>query len=477
MKKPRTPRLAPAPNARAAALEVLLADRPGSAYVQELLDEILTATPLSPLDRRLTTQLVYGVLRRRDTLDTLLGPLVARPRRDVEPWLWNALRLGAYQLVLLAHIPPHAALHETVELANLRGRPKAKGFLNGVLRALSRRLTDERTSEPAADAVPLEEGGYRRFAQPVLPDPAVAPLEYVAQACALPLWLVQRWGERCSFDELLRRGLWFARPAPLWLRVNPLRTTRDAFLARLAAQGVSAQPGTHPQAVRLEQHAAIRDLPGYGDGLFTVQDESAMRVASAVAPRPGWQVLDLCAAPGGKTTHLAELMHNEGRVVACDLDAERLVRVSEQAGRLGLGIIETRPLDGQQLPEIETFDALLVDVPCSNTGVLNRRPEARWRLRPESLRQLAELQRPLLIQGSRLVRPGGVLVYSTCSIEPEENQEMARSLLREVPGFVLEAEEEQSAGRPADGGYWARFRRVSMPQQTGEHMSSVMEAS
>jgi 16S rRNA (cytosine967-C5)-methyltransferase len=463
MKKPRSPRTLPAPNARAAALEVLLADRPGSAYVQELLDEVLTATPLSPLDRRLATQLVYGVLRRRDTLDALLQPLLERPRREVEPWLWNALRLGAYQLVLLTHIPPHAALNETVELATLRGRPKAKGFLNGVLRSLSRLLTDQQVSEPAADAVPLEEGGYRRLAKPVLPDPAVASLEYVAQACSLPLWLVRRWSERASFEELLRGGLWFARPAPLWLRVNPLRTTRDDFLALLAEHGVEARPGTHPQAVCLEEHTAIRDLPGHRDGHFTVQDESAMRVASAVAPRPGWQVLDLCSAPGGKTTHLAELMHNAGRVVACDLDAERLRRVTEQAKRLDLGIIETHPLDDRSSAAlgIETFDAVLVDVPCSNTGVLNRRPEARWRLRPESLRSLTELQKPLLRQAARLVKPAGVVVYSTCSLEPEENQEMARWILREQPGLVLEAEEEQSPGRPADGGYWARLRKVN----------------
>src|SRR5262249_11250717 len=279
-----------------------------------------------------------------------------------------------------------------------------------------------------------------------LPDPAVASLEYVAQACALPLWLVRRWGERASFAELLRRGLWFARPASLWLRVNPLRTTREDLLALLATQGVQARPGPHPQAVRLEEHAAVRDLPGYGDGLFTVQDESAMRVASAVAPRPGWQVLDLCAAPGGKTTHLAELMRDEGRVAACDLDGERLVRVTEQAKRLGLGIIETHPLDGRSSATFggETFDAVLVDVPCSNTGLLTRGPEARWRLRPENLRSLTELQRPLLQQAARLVKPAGVLVYSTCSLEPEENQEMARWILREQPGLVLEAEEEQT---------------------------------
>src|SRR5262249_47827000 len=157
----------------------------------------------------------------------------------------------------------------------------------------------------------------------------------------------------------------------------------------------------------------------------------------------------------------AELMRNEGRVIACDLDADRLQRVTEQAKRLGLGIIETHPLDGRSSGALgtETFDAVLVDVPCSNTGVLNRRPEARWRLRPENLRSLTKFQKPLLQQAARVVKPAGVLVYSTCSLEPEENQEMARWILREQPELVLEAEEEQIPGRPADGGYWARLRK------------------
>ncbi len=446
-------------NARSLALQVLLDCRRHDAFVQEILDQRLAENPLAPPDRRLATQLAYGVLRRRGTLHALLRPFVRRQPSQVEPWLWDALGLGAYQLALLTHIPPHAALHETVELATLYGRPGAKGFLNGVLRKLASLVTDGRTNAPAADALPLEHGEYRRLAQPVLPDPATHPVEYLSAGFSLPPWLAQRWHERYGAAECRRLGFWFAGPAPLTLRCNPLRCTREELLHKLEAAQVAAEAGTHPQAVRLREAAPIRELPGYDFGWFCVQDESAMRVASALGPEPGESVLDFCAAPGGKATHLAELMGDRGRVVACDTDARRLATVQELARRLGLTSVETCLLGQDQPPPAGPFDKVLVDVPCSNTGVLGRRPEARWRLRPEDLRQLVGLQTRLLRQAVERVRPGGRVVYSTCSIEPEENRRVVEAILKEVPAVRREADEEAVPGRPADGGYWARLRR------------------
>jgi 16S rRNA (cytosine967-C5)-methyltransferase len=191
-----------------------------------------------------------------------------------------------------------------------------------------------------------------------------------------------------------------------------------------------------------------------------VLDEAAMCVAAALAPEPASGVLDLCAAPGGKTTHLAELMRNEGRIIACDVDDERLRTVAELSARLGITIIETvrlRPGLNED-PPAGTFDAALVDVPCSNTGVLGRRPEVRWRLRPDDLRHLVPLQTKLLLLAAERVRPGGALVYSTCSIEPEENRAVVDAVLQARPELMLEVDELQVPGRPADGGYWARLR-------------------
>jgi 16S rRNA (cytosine967-C5)-methyltransferase len=449
---------------RSVALQVLLACHQRDAFVQEILDRVLSQAPLGPADRRLATQLAYGVLRRRGTLDALLRPLIARQPHQVEPWLWEALRLGAFQLALLTHVPPHAALHETVELAALYGRENAKGFLNGVLRACAGLVTDERTDLPAADALPLEGGQYRRLARPVLPAPATHPVEYLSAAFALPRWLAARWRDRHGWDECLRLGFWFAGPGPLWLRVNPLRTDRGAFLAALHQAGIAAEAGEHPQAVRLADHAAIRDLPGYREGWFTVQDESAMWVASALAPEPGSRVLDLCAAPGGKTTHLAELMGNQGEIIACDVDDRRLRTLTDLCQRLGVTIVEKRRLhpERNEEPPAGPFDAILVDVPCSNTGVLGRRPEARWRLKPDDFRHLVPLQTKLLLQAGERVRPSGKIVYSTCSIEPEENRQVVDVVLQALPDLELEADSEQVPGKPADGGYWARLRRKSL---------------
>jgi 16S rRNA (cytosine967-C5)-methyltransferase len=450
----------PAPDARSLALHVLLDCRRGEAFVQEVLDRHLAQAALSAADRRLATQLAYGVLRRRATLDALLQPLVTRPRHRVEAWLWEALRLGTYQLALLSQIPAHAAVYETVELASRQGYPRAKGFLNGLLRSVQRLLTEETSSAPAADALPIADAQYRRLARPVLPDPAAHPVEYVAAGFSLPGWLVERWTSRFSWEECLRLGFWFAGPAPLWLRCNSLRIERAAFLDRLAEAGITVAPGDHPQAVRLLEPASVREVPGYKEGWFAVQDESAMRVGSALAPAPGSRVLDLCAAPGGKTTHLAEFMGNQGEILACDVDAGRLEILQEQCQRLGIGIVRTVRLQAEQEPPSGPFDAVLVDVPCSNTGVLGRRPEVRWRLRPGEFRRLVPLQTKLLLWAGERVRPGGTLVYSTCSIEPEENGQVVQAMLQGLPDLVLEAEEEQVSGRPADGGYWARLRRV-----------------
>jgi 16S rRNA (cytosine967-C5)-methyltransferase len=445
-------------NARSLALQILLDCRKHDAFVQEILDRQLAAHSLSLADRRLVTQLVYGVLRRRGTLRALLEPFVNRPAHKVESWLWDALYLGACQLALLTHVPAHAAVHETVELAVRFGRPGARGFLNGVLRRVSELMTEERTGAAAADALPLERGEYRRLRRPVLLDPSSQPLEYIAAGFGLPEWLVRRWLPRYGVEECQRLSFWLAGPGRLSLRSNPLRIERDRLLTALHEAGHAADSGEHPQAIVLHEAGPIRDLPGYSEGWFSVQDASAMHVATALAPQPGEVALDLCAAPGGKTTHLAELMGNAGRILACDVDERRLQTVGTLAQRLGITVIETRHLQGEDAPE-GTFDRVLVDVPCSNTGVLGKRPEARWRLRPGDLPQLVALQTHLLRQACEHVRPGGVVVYSTCSIEPEENRGVVEAVLAATSDFQLEAAHDAIPGRPADGGFWARLRR------------------
>ena len=455
MTKPTTDK----PTARSVALAILGQSRAREGFASELIDQHLQSTSLSGPDRGLVTQLVFGVLRRRGSLDALLKPFINRPVEKVEARVWDVLHLGAYQLCFLTHVPPHAAVFESVELVGMFN-PGAKGFVNGILRRVSELVTPEHPDAPSSDALPLEGWKYRKLARAVLPDPATDPVGYLEAGFSWPRWLAERWLPRYGWEECVRLGFWFAGPAPLWLRVNRLRTDRESYLRRLAEAGVGAEPGAYPQALRLKGPHSIRDLPGYAEGDFSVQDETSMRVGSAVAPEPGWRVLDLCSAPGGKTTHLAELMDNHGEIVACDIDERRLGTLTNLCQRLGVSIVETAVLrpDGEA-PSGPPFDAALVDVPCSNTGVLGRRPEVRWRLTPTDLRHLVPLQTRLLLQAAGRVRPGGVVVYSTCSIEPEENGAVVRAALQGLRDFELEAEEESRPGEPSDGGYWARLRR------------------
>jgi 16S rRNA (cytosine967-C5)-methyltransferase len=447
--------------ARSVALDVLLDCQKRRVYAQELLDRRLAAGELSPADRRLATQLVFGVLRRRATLDALLHCIVARPRQRIEPWLVEVLRLGVFQLALLSQIPSHAAVHETVELAADLGRPRAKSFVNGVMRGVCGLLTEEWTDRPAVDALPAAEGRYRRLARPVLPEPGSNRVEYFAAAFSLPCWLAERWLARYSWEECLRFGFWFAGPPALWLRCNRLRRERADCLDAFTSARIQAAPGEFPESIGVLHGPAVPELPGFPQGWFTVQDQSGMRVVQGLSPEPGSRVLDLCAAPGGKTSHLAEYMENKGEIIACDVDRDRLRLVDESCRRLGITIVKTHWLKKADAPEIPAgpFDAALVDVPCSNTGVLARRPEARWRLKPADLQRLVPQQTKLLLQAAERVRPQGTVVYSTCSIEPEENEQLVHAVAGKVPWLELDAEEKQVPGKPSDGGYWARLRR------------------
>jgi 16S rRNA (cytosine967-C5)-methyltransferase len=411
--------------------------------------------------------LVYGVQRRRLTLARLLRPFVQRPLHKVESWIWEALRLGAYQLTLLQHVPPHAALNETVELAEEIGKPRGKGFLNAVLRKLADTVTDEFSPSPAPNHVPLGDGLYRVLRKPLLPDPVAERLEYVSAAFALPLWLVKRWDSRRTAEtesewDLSRLGFWFGGPAPSWLRANTLRTTRDALLLALRESGVQAEAGAHPESIKLLQPRAPRDLPGFDQGWFAMQDLASMTSVSLLNPRSGTRVLDLCAAPGGKTTHIAACMGDRGEIVASDVDQSRLRSLRELAQRLGATSIKTVLMKDADDPPKGPFDYILVDAPCSNTGVLGRRPEVRWRLRAEHIEQMVPTQTKLLIYAAERIRPGGSIVYSTCSIEPEENEQVVSNVLLAFPDLELKEQHTSLPGLPADGGYRALLRRRSL---------------
>ncbi|MBJ6363306.1 16S rRNA (cytosine(967)-C(5))-methyltransferase RsmB [Paenibacillus sp. GCM10012307] len=406
--------------ARDIALDTLRRVETDQAYSNLQLNRALQEAQLSRADAGLATELVYGTIQRQGTLDYWLGKFVAKGLDKLEPWVRQLLRMSVYQLVYLDRIPPHAAVNEAVQIAKRRGHAGIAGMVNGVLRNMLRRRNEL-----------------------VIPE-GLAPADRMVLEYSHPKWLVERWirayGEEtteamCASDN---------EPPHASIRVNRLRATREELLARLREQELSASPSElAPQGIVVERGGNLADTPSFRDGLWTVQDESSMLVAEAADPQPGMQVLDCCAAPGGKTTHLAEKMNDEGRVFANDLHPHKLKLIEEQAERLGLSCIRTMSGDAGELAEHfapGSMDVVLLDAPCSGLGVIRRKPELKWNKTPKDIAAIANIQHRLLGSCSKLVRPGGVLVYSTCTVERKENEEQVERFLQDYSEFELDTQ-------------------------------------
>ena len=447
-------------NARELAFVVLDEHKRTELFVSQILEKRFSSIPLPTVERRFANELIYGLVRRQATLNAILALHVSRPRQQVEGALWTLLQMGVYQLVSMSSVPAHAAVHETVELARRLDKPRWSGFLNGVLRSVSGMLSEQPVEGPAIDAIPLTDGRYQHYGRPLFPDPKEDPAEYFARAFSFPSWLARRWEQQFEWERLLRLGFWFNTPSTATLRVNALKTDCETVIQKLEAAEITATLGKSPPAVRLHGGGRIERLPGFEEGWFSVQDETAMLASRLLSPQPGESILDMCAGSGTKTCHLAEIMNNQGSVTATDVLADRLDRLQQSCVRLGIDIVETQVVsaDGSDLPA-GPFDAILVDAPCSNSGVLGKRPEARWRLTPGNLAELTELQVRLLQLAADRLTPTGRLVYSTCSIEPEENRGVVESFLQTHTNWKLAEECIHHPGEPADGGFMALMVR------------------
>jgi 16S rRNA (cytosine967-C5)-methyltransferase len=387
------------------------------AFSDLALDAVLVRErEMDPRDRGLLTELVYGVLRQRGALDFVLARFCSQPLAKVEPKVLNLLRLGAYQLLFLDRVPAPAAVDETVETARRAGLARATGFINGILRSLLR--------APDGKA---------------LPDPASDPLSYLEHALSLPDWLASRWLAELGREEAFALADALRRSAPLTLRVNTLRIGREAFLAELARTGFEAAPTSFaPEGVIVAGRGA-KGLPGADEGWFQVQDEASMLIPHLLAPLAGERILDACAAPGGKTTEIAALTAGRARILALDIHPKRVALITAGARRLHCPGIETRCWDLTAPPEFlppGSFDRVLVDAPCSGLGVLRRNPETRWRRTEPEIRQMSTLQQTLLDNVAGLVRPGGILLYSLCTLSPEETEGVVAAFLAGHPEFV-----------------------------------------
>ncbi len=388
------------------------------AYADLALDVELTKVGrIDSRDRGLVTELVYGVLRQRGRLDFVLAKFCSKPLAKVEPRVLNLLRLGAYQLLMLDRVPAPAAVHETVELARQVGLERVTGFVNGILRSL-----------------------IRQQQEIVWPDPADAVF-YLEKLMAFPHWLAKSWVQQFGAQEALVIGEALLQPAPFTVRVNTLKTTREAFLEALLQAGFEAIPTTYaPEGVVITARSGGA-IPGDADGWYQVQDEASMLIAHLLGAKPGERILDACSAPGGKTTHVCALGENAVDLLALDLHPQRVRLVESGARRLGCQGIETRAWDLTRPPEFlppQSFDRVLVDAPCSGLGVLRRNPEIRWRRSAKDVTVMAEQQRSILANTAPLVKPGGRLLYSLCTLTVEETTGVVQAFLADHPEFETE---------------------------------------
>jgi 16S rRNA (cytosine967-C5)-methyltransferase len=406
----------PVSRARWEALAVLLRVERDRAFADLALGHALTRAGLDARDAALTSEIVYGTLRWRRHLDWRLAPHSARPLAALHPWVRALLRLTAYQILFLDRVPGWAAVDEAVSLARHKGPGRGPAdFVNAVLRSLTRDLTP-----------------------PPLPEDPVAAL---GTRLSFPDWIAARWLARlgAAEAEALMTGM-NERP-PITIRANTLRVSRDALARRLREQELAETRPTllAPDGLRVER-GAVAQWGAFGEGLCTVQDEASMLVARLLDPQPGELIADACAAPGTKATHLAELMRDEGRIIALDPQPARLALVDRAAARLGIRSIETHAGPaGALAPRWRGECAgVLVDAPCTNLGVLRRNPEVKWRREPADVGRAARTQREILDAAADMVAAGGRLVYATCSLEPEENDEVVEWFLGGRAGWRVE---------------------------------------
>ena len=397
---------------------------------------------LSGPDRGLCQELVLGVIRHRAWLDWLIDQKTDGRRQ--QPLAQILLRLGLYQLFQLDRIPDHAAVNETVNLARRHDLGNQAGFINAVLRNTLR--------EKAVWQTRLEE---LRRSQP-------------AVGHSHPQWLVQRWQNRWTdFEHLLE---WNNHPAPIYARRNTLKATAEELEQQWTQEDVSFTacdlPWLSPGLMyALETEGTPAALASFAEGKFYIQDPSTLASVQELDPRPGENILDLCAAPGGKTTAIAQRMQDDGAVLAIDIDESRLDRLRENMTRLGLSCIQPKALAQIDLPRSGPFDRILIDAPCSNTGVMSRRVDVRWRLNARELPVLARAQLDLLRRAAPLLKPGGVLVYSTCSLEAEENEDVVAAFLSKRQDFNQDSARTLTPMKDqTDGAFVARLRRAEIPE-------------
>lgn len=406
------------PDPRDEACRILVKLESPESRARELVDDTLRMLPLGPEDQALLAELVYGTLRRRGRIDDCLSRVSHRPLDALSPWVRNLLRLSLHQILHLDRVPPAAAVDQACEIARRHGHDGVVKFVNGCLRELCRQKAEDK-----------------------LPPLPVHPVQRLAVESSHPLWMAERLCDQFGWERAAGALEASNQPAPLTLRVNALRARRDEVAGRLHQAGFHVEPCRwSPWGLRVKENADARRLPGFSEGDFHVQDESAQLLGMLLAPQSGWHVADVCAAPGTKTGQLAELVGKPGVVWGFDRKASAAEKMQAVLRRQGYHQVRCETRDGLNPRQdlLGRLDAVLVDAPCSALGLLRRRPEARWQQRSDGAVTHANRQLRLLRASAGYLKPGGVLLYSTCTWDAQENEAVVWRLLEESPDLVFE---------------------------------------
>lgn len=405
-------------NAREIALKVLEEVSTKKAYANLALNKILNSNKqLTPLDRSFITELTYGVVKSTNTLDWFLQGLIKKDFKKLPSAIMNILRMGIYQIYFLDKIPVSAACNEAVNLTKKYGHPGTIKLVNAVLRNFARQK----------DAL-------------VFPDAQDNLVQNISLRYFHPEWLVKEWLRKFGKEETILLCDYNNQPSKLSARTNTLKISRDDLLKVLAENDVLAEKSLWvAEGIILSDTGQLNKLPAFKAGLMQIQDESSMLASHYLQVQAGHKVLDMCSAPGGKATHLAQLMNNDGKIIACDIHPHKLILINDNAKKLGIDIIETVVRDGTTLCEefVNSMDRVLVDVPCSGLGVLGRRADARWHKNPQELEKLPELQLAILNNAAKYLKVGGRLVYSTCTMLAAENEDVVESFLTQNSQFKI----------------------------------------
>ena len=461
--------------AREIATAVLNRFDPERNYAGPILNKLLQKTE----EKQRATDLVFGTIRNRTAIDMVIAKFADCPVERIPSKLLNIIRVASFELLYSPQTGEHAIVNEAVESAKAVAGAKQTGFVNAVLRQITRHITNRQVPLSEADArrtLPQTPSTGCELNTDILPAPEASPAEYFSTAFSLPKWLVTDW--LSEFGAELTRQICFAdnRRPSIYIRPNRLRTTTQELAERFRQANIDFEivPLDTPRPssiqyrdsrmIKLKSPRAVTALPGFAEGLFTVQDITAAQAVRLLQPQPEWTILDLCAAPGVKTTQLAELTGDSAKIIATDIDSDRLEKVRENTARLGINSVSIILYEQveDKAAEIGLFDVVLLDVPCSSTGVLAKRVEARYRIKPKAIKELTKIQSELLKTAAQMLKPNGKICYSTCSIQKQENNELIKNFLLENKNFKLESEKLTlpSAESPDhDGGYIAIIKR------------------